>query len=90
MLFFVKARLDVNNQTNDLDLSAVLFTFYLEDDPATELSVWEARDTADFHAIFLPHRPYYAEVLEITPVVEHHDAMRLLTQRLERRRAFVK
>ncbi len=90
MLFFVKVRIDVDKllefgqklQNGELDTRSMQDTYCLEADPAVGLTVWEADDQADFEAKFAPLEAYYAEVLEITPVIPARQAQQVLMKRL--------
>ena len=85
MLFFVKVRLDLNKlgelgqrlQAGSLPTHPVS-TYCLQEDPAVGLNIWEAADREAFERAFAPHREYYAEVLEITPVIAAQEAQRIL------------
>jgi hypothetical protein len=86
MLFFVKVRIDINKlaelgeklQSGELDKSSLKSTYCLQDDPAVGLNIWEAKDKKDFEIKFEPHREYYAEVLEIAPVILPAESQKLL------------
>ncbi len=85
MLFFVKVRLDLNKlgelgqrlQAGTLPTHPVS-TYCHQADPAVGLNIWEAADRDAFERAFAPHRAYYAEVLEITPVLTAQEAQRIL------------
>ena len=86
MLFFVKVRIDVGQMVEmgrrladgRLDRSGLLTTHCYAADPEVGLNIWEATDAADLRRRLAPHRAYYREVLEITPVVPAREAMELL------------
>ena len=90
MLFFVKVRLDLTKfaemgrklQSGELDRTAIKSVHCPQADPTVGLAIWEATDRADFDQKFAPHRPYYAEVAEITPVVTSPEAQQLIIQQL--------
>jgi hypothetical protein len=90
MLFFVKVRVDMNKlgelgqklQTGALPTHP-LSTYCLADDPSVGLNIWEAETRDAFDKAFAPHRPYYAEVLEITPVITPQDAQKRLMEQLK-------
>lgn len=86
MLFFVKVRIDVAQMMEmgrrladgTLDRSHLLSTHCYAADPEVGLNIWQAADAADLRRHLAPHRAFYREVLEITPVVTAPEAMRLL------------
>jgi len=89
MLFFVKVRLDVNKLGEFAQrLQAGAFsthpisTYCLQDDAAVGLNIWEAVDREAFERAFAPQREYYAEVLEIVPVITPQEAQRILVIRM--------
>ncbi len=77
MLFLVKARIDLEKlyergqklQNNELDLSNVLSIYCLEEDPSVGISIWQADSREKFDQMLAPHKEYYAEVIEVTPVI---------------------
>jgi hypothetical protein len=83
MLFFVKVRIDVERldeldrrlQDGTLDRTALRATYCYRDDPEVGLNIWEAQDAADLRRRFAPHRAYYRDVVEITPVVSPVQAL---------------
>ncbi len=78
--YFVKVRIDTGKmaelgqkiQSGELDTSKTIMTFCLGDDPTVGISFWKAENEKDFEATFSEHRPYYKEILEITPVITPH------------------
>ena len=89
MLFFVKVRLDVSKMPElGRKLQAGLLpthpvsTYCLKDDPAVGLNIWEAEDREAFERAFAPHREYYAELIEIVPVITPQEAQQLLMARI--------
>lgn len=86
MLFFVKVRIDVAQMMEmgrrladgTLDRTGLRSTHCYAADPEVGLNIWEAEDAADLRRRLAPHRAFYREVLEITPVVTAPEAMRLL------------
>jgi hypothetical protein len=86
MRFIVKVRIDVSKlaelarllQDKALDLGGMEWTYCHEDDPAVGLSLWQAADRAELERRLAPLRPYYAEILEITPVVTSREAQAAL------------
>jgi hypothetical protein len=90
MLFFVKVRVDKSKlnelgqklQSGELDTSPVLSTFCIKDDPAVGLNIWEAADRSDLDRKFKPHKKYYSEVLEITPVIKPEESFQLLMKQI--------
>jgi hypothetical protein len=88
MLFFIKVRIDVARmpelgqrlQRGELDTSAIRSTYCLQDDPSVGLNIWEAEDRAHLERLLAPHRPYYAEVMSISPVLTPSEAQKVLAQ----------
>ena len=88
MLFFVKVRIDVDQldemgrQLADgtLDRSALQSTYCHRFDPEVGLNIWDAEDPADFRRRFAPHRAFYRDVIEVTPVVTPPEAMQALLE----------
>jgi hypothetical protein len=86
MLFFVKVRIDVDRldeldrrlRDGSLDRSPLQATYCYRDDPEVGLNLWRAQDAADLRRRFAPHRVYYRDVVEITPVVAPDEALALL------------
>jgi hypothetical protein len=93
MLFFVKVRIDLNKmpelgrklQSGELDLSNIKNTVCLKDDPAVGLSVWESLDKEEFEAKLEPFKEYYAEILEIFPVITPLESQKILMDQLARK-----
>jgi len=89
MLFFVKVRLDTGKmielgkklQAGEIPTHPVS-TYCLKDDPAVGLNIWEAEDRTDFDRVFAPHREYYSEILEVTPVILPQESMKILMKQL--------
>ena len=89
MLFFVKVRIDVRKlaglgrkiQSGEFNTHPTS-TYCLKDDPSVGLSIWEAADFEDFERKFAPHREYYAEVYEVTPVITAAEAQQLLVKQM--------
>jgi hypothetical protein len=88
MLFFVKVRIDVDGMDEmgrrladgTLDRTALRSTHCHRYDPEVGLNIWEAADLADFRRRFAPHRAYYRDVIEVTPVVTAAEAMRTIIE----------
>lgn len=88
MLFFVKVRIDVDQldelgrrlQDGRLDRTGLLSTYCHRFDPEVGVNIWEADDDADFRRRFAPHRAFYRDLIEVTPVVTPAEAMSLLSQ----------
>lgn len=86
--YLVKVRIDTSKmaelgqkiQSGELDTSKTIMTFCLENDPTVGISFWKAKDEKDFETTFSQHRPYYKEILEITPVITPMESMKLLMQ----------
>jgi hypothetical protein len=89
MLFFVKVRLDTGKmielgkklQAGEIPTHPVS-TYCLKDDPAVGLNIWEAEDRADFDRVFAPHRKYYSEIIEVSPVILPQESMKVLMKQL--------
>jgi hypothetical protein len=89
MLFFVKVRLDTGKMVDlgkKLQAGVLpthpLSTYCLKDDPAVGLNIWEAEDRADFDRKFAPHREYYSEIIEVTPVILPQESMGILMKQI--------
>ncbi len=90
MLFMVRVRVDLGKlpefgrklASGDFGPSSVRAAYCLQTDPAVGLSIWEAEDQSAFEKKFALQRPYYAEVMEITPVVTTQEARKKLMERL--------
>jgi hypothetical protein len=90
MLFFVKVRIDVSKltelgrkiQSGEFNTHPTS-TYCLKDDPAVGLNIWEAVDLEDFEKKFAPHRKYYTEVVEVTPVITAADAQQVLAKQMK-------
>jgi hypothetical protein len=88
MLFFVKVRIDIDQldemrrQLEDgrLDRGALRSTYCHRFDPEVGLNIWEADDAADFQRKFAPHRAFYQDLIEVTPVVTAPEALALLLE----------
>lgn len=86
MLFFVKVRIDVAQMAEmgrrladgTLDRSALRSTYCHAFDPEVGLNIWEAETPEQFRQLFAPHRAYYRDVVEVTPVIIPSEAMALL------------
>lgn len=86
MLFFVKVRIDVTQMPEmgrrladgTLDRSALRSTHCYAADPEVGLNIWEAEDATELRRLLAPHRAYYRDVIEVTPVVTAPEAMALL------------
>ena len=90
MLFFVKVRIDLNKldelgkklQSNELDLSNVLSTYCLEDDPSVGLNIWQSENREEFERVFAPHKQYYSEIIEIKTVITPAESQKILMEQL--------
>lgn len=87
MFYFVKVRIDVGKMSEfgqKLQSGAIkthpLVTYCLQDDPSVGLNIWEAQDKESFEEAFHPHREFYAEVIDISPVILPQEAMAILMQ----------
>lgn len=88
MYFQVKVRVDITRMAEfgtrlregSLDRSAIRGeTYCLADDPAVGFSVCEARDSAEFEAVFAGWKPYYTET-EVRPLITPAEAMMQLAR----------
>jgi hypothetical protein len=89
MLFFVKVRVDVNKLAEfgqKLQAGALpthpVSTYCLKDDPSVGLNIWEAENQEVFERAFAPHREFYSEVMEITPVITAQEAQKILMEQI--------
>jgi hypothetical protein len=89
MYFFVKARVDVKKLgefgqklQNGVLNTHPLSTYCLESDPSVGLNIWEAEDRESFEKAFLPQREFYAEIIEIAPVILPQTAMKTLLRQM--------
>lgn len=88
MLFFVKVRIDVARMDDlarrlgdgTLDRGALRSTYCHQFDPEVGLNIWEAKDPVDFRRRFAPHRAFYRDLIEVTPVVTAAEARVLLLE----------
>ena len=88
MLFFVKVRIDIDHidelgrrlADGTLDRSALRSTHCHRFDPEVGLNIWEADSPTEFWQQFTPHRAYYRDLLEVTPVITPGEAMHLLLE----------
>ena len=89
MLFFVKVRIDLSKmkelgermQNGGFEAHPKM-TYCLKDDPSVGLNLWEAESREDFERKFAPHREFYAEVFEVTPVITAVEAQQELMRRM--------
>jgi hypothetical protein len=88
MLFFVKVRIDIDTMDEmgrqladgTLDRSALRSTYCHRFDPEVGLNIWEADSVTDFRQRFAPHRAFYRDLVEVTPVVTPAEAMQMLLE----------
>jgi hypothetical protein len=93
MLFFVKVRIDVNKmiefgkklQSGEVDTSSVISTYCIKDDPSIGINIWKAGSREDFDKKFKPHKEFYAEVMEITPVITPNESYEMLLKQLNKK-----
>ena len=86
MLFFVKVKIDPAKmlafgqklQHGEIDTSHTIMTYCIKDDPTVGLSFWHADSMEQFEEVFAQHRPFYKEVIEVTPVITPMEAMKLI------------
>ncbi len=91
MLFMVRVRVDLAKlpefgrklASGEFGPSSVRAAYCLQSDPAVGFSIWEAEDQAAFEKKFAQQRPYYAEVMEITPVVTAQEAQKMLMEKIK-------
>jgi hypothetical protein len=76
------AELGQKLQSGELDTSNIKSTHCIKDDPTVGLNIWEAGDKADFDKKFEPHKKYYAEVMEITPVIPVEESQKILMEQM--------
>ncbi len=89
MRFFVKVRIDTDKMeelgrklaSGELDRSSYSAVYCHQFDPEVGVSVWEADSVEDFYARFAPHRAYYRDLLEVTPLILPSEAMQILSGR---------
>lgn len=92
MLFFGKVRINITKlkefgqklQSGALGLSFTKTTHCLPDDPTVGLNIWEALDREDLEKKLEPHRAYYSEVFEITPVITALESQKGLMEKMKR------
>ena len=90
MLFFVKVRIDMDKLgdlgqkllNNELDLSNILSTYCLQDDPSVGISIWQSENRKEFDRAFAPHKEFYSEVIEVTPVITPEESQKILMKKL--------
>lgn len=90
MLFFVKVRIDLNKlkelgkklEKGELDLGNILSTYCLKDDPSVGINIWEADNIEEFECAFEPHKKYYVDVIEVTPVITPEESQKLLLEQI--------
>jgi hypothetical protein len=85
MHFFVKVRVDINKLAEfgqKLQAGALpthpLSTYCLKENPSIGLNIWVADDEASFEKDFAPHREFYSEIIEISPVILPQESMKIL------------
>jgi hypothetical protein len=86
VLFFVKVRIDTAQldelgrrlADGSLDRSALRSTYCHAFDPEVGLNIWEADSPEEFRRVFAPHRAYYRDLIEVTPVITPAESMGLL------------
>lgn len=85
-VFFVIVRINISKmiefgqklQNGEIDTSHIILTFCKKDDPTVGMSFWKAESREQFDDVFAQHRPFYNDVLEITPVITPMDSMKLI------------
>jgi hypothetical protein len=91
MFFFVKVRIDTTKmmelgkklQSGELDTRQILMTYCIKDDPSVGMSFWQADDQKSFEDVFIHHRIFYKDVMEIIPVITTIDSMKLLMEKMQ-------
>lgn len=93
MLFFVKVRIDLNKlgelgqklQNGELDVGNLLSTYCLQDDPSVGMNIWQSDNQEEFDRVFAPHREYYSEIIEVTPVITAEESKKILMEQMTRK-----
>ncbi len=86
MLYFVKVRINLDKlpelgeklANGTLKTDFIKYTFCIKDDPSVGVNIWEVKNEADFEEKFAPHKAFYQEVIEITPVITSEESQQLL------------
>lgn len=89
-MFLVKARIDTAKmmelgeklQSGELDTKMIKFTYCIKKDPTVGVSLWTAKDKADFDKLLAPHKEYYKEIIDISSAVKPEEAMTLIMQKM--------
>jgi hypothetical protein len=92
MLFFVKVRVDLDKlpelgvkiQNNELDLSKIISTYCIQDDPSIGISIWKSESREEFDRIFSPHKEFYSEIMEITQVITTEESQKKLMEQINK------
>lgn len=92
MLFFVKVRVDLDKlpalgekiQNNGIDLSKIISTYCIQDDPSVGISIWQSESRDEFERIFAPHKEFYSEIMEITPVITTEESQKRLMEQFNK------
>jgi len=90
MLFFVKVRIDTDKmmefgqklQNGEIDTSHTIMTYCIKEDPSVGLSFWHADSQESFEKVFLQHKVYYKEIVEVIQVVTPMDSMKLILENM--------
>lgn len=89
-LFWVKVRIDPAKmmefgqrlQSGELKTNMIKFTYCIKNDPTVGISLWEAKDENQFNELFVPHKEFYKEVIEVNTAVKTEEAMTLIMKEL--------
>jgi hypothetical protein len=92
MLFFVKVRIDPAKmmefgkklQNGEIDTSHTIMTYCVKDAPTVGMSFWHANSQKSFDDVFMQHRVYYEEVIEVIPVITPIDSMKLIMENMKK------
>ena len=90
MFFFVKVRIDTTKmmefgqklQNGEIDTSHTIMTYCIKEDPSVGLSFWHADSQESFEKVFLQHKVYYKEIVEVIQVVTPMDSMKLILENM--------
>jgi hypothetical protein len=91
IFFFVKVRIDTKKmfefgkklQSGEIDTSHTLMTYCNKEDPTVGLNFWWADSQEDFEKRLNQYKPFYNEILEITPVITPMNAMKIISEKIK-------
>jgi predicted DNA-binding protein len=89
-LFLVKVRIDTAKmmelgqklKSGELDKQMIKFTYCLKSDPTVGVSLWTAKNKAEFDRLFAPHKEYYKDIIEVFSAIKPEEAMTLIMQEI--------